>query len=195
MIPITYLLYIEDDWIPLESSSTIGNHLENDIMVPGEDVADFHLRIEITDRGPVLVPLGSATFNINVLETNEPIRTIVGDVVTVGQSTMQIGFEVEMEGTHYEWFLVADSGEETPVIGEIAVGRASGADVTITDAHISRFHARFLERKGFIWIQDLGSANGTHVNAEKYRVACVCITAIESTLIVTAFNWLGVVAI
>ena len=138
-------------------------------MVPGEDVADFHLRIEITDRVPVLVPLGSATFNINGVETNEPIRTIVGDVVTVGQATMQIGFEVEMEGTHYEWLLVADSGEETPIIGEIAVGRAIGADVTINDAHISRFHARFLERKGFIWIQDLGSSNGTRVNTEKAR--------------------------
>ena len=26
--PITYLLYLDDDAIPLESSSTVGNHLE-----------------------------------------------------------------------------------------------------------------------------------------------------------------------
>lgn len=86
MMAITYPLYLDDDAIPLESSNTVGNHLEADIVVPGEDIADFHLRIEITDRGPVLVPLVSATFNINGVETNELIRTIVGDVVTLGQA-------------------------------------------------------------------------------------------------------------
>ena len=63
MDELSYLLHYDDDSIPLEANMTVGNHLDNDIMVPGEDVADFHLRIEMTDRGPVFIPLGEATFN------------------------------------------------------------------------------------------------------------------------------------
>ena len=31
-----------DDAIPIDGNMTLGNHLEKDLMIPGEDVSDYH---------------------------------------------------------------------------------------------------------------------------------------------------------
>jgi pSer/pThr/pTyr-binding forkhead associated (FHA) protein len=50
---------------------------------------------------------------------------------------------------------------------EITVGRASGCGVALDDAFTSQLHARVFRRNGETWIEDLGSTNGTYVNAKK----------------------------
>jgi len=50
---------------------------------------------------------------------------------------------------------------------EITVGRASGCGVHVEDAYTSNLHARVYKREGTVWVEDLGSTNGTWVNAEK----------------------------
>lgn len=165
---ISYLLYYDDDVIPIEQSMTLGNHLDNDVVVAGEDVADYHLRLETTDRGPVVVPLGESTCNVNGVEIGQPQRVIIGDTLRVGAATMQIGVELEMrESADFEWRLVDEQGSARDIVGELSVGRADGADVVLADSHISRFHARLLERDGLVWLQDLHSANGSRVNGER----------------------------
>jgi pSer/pThr/pTyr-binding forkhead associated (FHA) protein len=164
---VAYLIYLDADAIPIVRSMTLGNHLDNDVVIAGEDVSDYHLRIELSGRGPVVVPLANNTVNVNGTETDKPVQVIIGDVITVGQSTMQIGFEVEAASEAEVWALHAEKADAgIPIAGEISVGRSDAADVTIDDHHISRFHARLLERSGFVWIQDLGSANGTRVNGQ-----------------------------
>lgn len=164
----TYLLYYDDDSIPLEASVTLGNHLENDIVVAGEDVADFHVRIDLSPRGPVVVPLGKATINVNGREADQPVRVILGDVIGIGQSTVQFGIEVESnQGLPTEWWLHPSEADEQQILGELSIGRADGADMTLNDSHISRFHARLIEHGGLVWLQDLQSANGTFVNGER----------------------------
>jgi pSer/pThr/pTyr-binding forkhead associated (FHA) protein len=50
---------------------------------------------------------------------------------------------------------------------EICIGKEDGCEVKITDAGVSRRHAR-LARKGNGWfVEDLGSSNGTYVNFKK----------------------------
>ncbi len=56
---------------------------------------------------------------------------------------------------------VYDLGEE------ITVGRAAGCAVHVDDAYTSNLHARVYRRDGTVWVEDLGSTNGTWVNAEK----------------------------
>lgn len=56
---------------------------------------------------------------------------------------------------------VYDLGEE------ITVGRAAGCAVHVEDAYTSNLHARVYRREGTVWVEDLGSTNGTWVNAEK----------------------------
>lgn len=52
----------------------------------------------------------------------------------------------------------------------IKVGKIKGENIiTIEDMSISRIHARFEERKGKIYLQDLNSTNGTIVNGKGLR--------------------------
>ena len=46
------------------------------------------------------------------------------------------------------------------------VGRSEGADVKLDEAEISRQHAVIFREAGRLWINDLGSANGTTVNGQ-----------------------------
>jgi len=54
-----------------------------------------------------------------------------------------------------------------PLLGEIVFGRASTCDVTIDDSSISRSHARVSASGDGVFVEDLGSHNGTHLNGER----------------------------
>ncbi|HZV00524.1 MAG TPA: FHA domain-containing protein [Planctomycetota bacterium] len=69
--------------------------------------------------------------------------------------TLQI-ISGEQEGSEINW--TAD---------EIFIGKEDGCEVKITDAGVSRKHAK-LAKKGAGWfVEDLGSSNGTYVNFKK----------------------------
>ena len=163
---IAYLLHWDDDAIPLDGSVTLGNHLDNDIVVAGEDVGDYHLRIEVNDRGPVAIPLVNATVTINGREADKPVQLMLGDQLSIGQEVMQIGVELQAENPQIEgWYLVpSDAGDEVPIRGDVSIGRSQDADVILANEHISRLHARLVERYGAVWLQDFNSANGTRIN-------------------------------
>lgn len=54
-----------------------------------------------------------------------------------------------------------DIGEET------TIGRAAGCQVTIDDSYASQLHARVFQRDGQIYVEDIGSTNGTYLNRKK----------------------------
>ena len=47
---------------------------------------------------------------------------------------------------------------------EVTVGRAPGCGVSLPDSTVSQLHARVFQRDGRLYIEDLGSTNGTWVN-------------------------------
>jgi hypothetical protein len=64
-------------------------------------------------------------------------------------------------------------GGEFPVVPEkqIVVGRSSELDMVLVEDMVSRKHAKIAMQSDQIWIEDLGSTNGTFVNGEKIRRA------------------------
>jgi hypothetical protein len=50
---------------------------------------------------------------------------------------------------------------------EVTVGRAPGCGVRVDDSYTSSIHARVFRRDGTVWVEDLGSTNGTWVNGER----------------------------
>jgi pSer/pThr/pTyr-binding forkhead associated (FHA) protein len=62
----------------------------------------------------------------------------------------------------------ADSaGRRYPLGDEITVGRAAGCQVTVDDTYVSQLHARVFTRDGQLFVEDLGSTNGTYLNRVK----------------------------
>jgi pSer/pThr/pTyr-binding forkhead associated (FHA) protein len=51
---------------------------------------------------------------------------------------------------------------------ELTIGRSPGCGVpTPDDIYTSTLHARLFRRNDQLWVEDLGSTNGTYVNSEK----------------------------
>ena len=58
-------------------------------------------------------------------------------------------------------------GRTYPLGQEVTVGRAAGCQVTLDDTYASQIHARVFARDGQLFVEDLGSTNGTYLNRQK----------------------------
>jgi pSer/pThr/pTyr-binding forkhead associated (FHA) protein len=169
---LEYRLLFDGDAIPLHGAVTIGRHLDNDIVIAGEDVLDFHLRIELPSRGPIAVPLDDALIHLNDHPLDLPAGIMPGDRLDVGQSILEVEADSPEAPEAESWQLhPAGAGEGLPIHGVLTVGRDPGCDLRLSDPHASRRHAQLLDVGGTIWLQDLGSANGTFINGERIRGA------------------------
>ena len=71
--------------------------------------------------------------------------------------------------------VVAAMGHEpgtTFEVGEGATfGRSNGADIKVDDPFASSAHARIFDRGGFMYLEDMGSTNGTYLNGRQLKTA------------------------
>jgi len=59
------------------------------------------------------------------------------------------------------------SPKRLEIVGAVVVGRNPESDLVLTDGQPSRRHARLFISDDKVWVEDLGSANGTFVNGRK----------------------------
>jgi FHA domain-containing protein len=65
-----------------------------------------------------------------------------------------------------------EAGASYPIEDEITLGRGAGCTVPLAfDTFVSQVHARAFDRDGTLWVEDLGSRNGTFVNGEQIHDA------------------------
>ena len=66
----------------------------------------------------------------------------------------------------------AHEGQTFDLDDELTIGRSPGCGVPMTDdIYASTVHARLYRQKDQLWVEDLGSTNGTYVNSEKITQA------------------------
>jgi FHA domain len=51
------------------------------------------------------------------------------------------------------------------------LGRSDGADIHVDDPYASSAHARIFPRGDFMYLEDMGSTNGTYLNGRQVRTA------------------------
>src|SRR5688500_3356958 len=51
------------------------------------------------------------------------------------------------------------------------MGRSDGADINVDDPFASSAHARIFQRGDFMYVEDMGSTNGTYLNGRQLRQA------------------------
>jgi len=75
--------------------------------------------------------------------------------------TLKVVEPAEMAGTVY------------PLGDELTVGRAAGCQITLDDTYASQLHARIFVRDDQLYVEDLGSTNGTYLNRRKVSAPMV----------------------
>ena len=79
----------------------------------------------------------------------------------------------ERPGTQPHLVVVAAMGYEPGTLldlsGGVMLGRSEGADIQVEDQFASSNHARIYERGELMYIEDMGSTNGTYLNGGQLR--------------------------
>ncbi len=164
-----YTLVVLDETaarFPLVASVTVGRHLDNDVVIAGEDVRDFHVRIETSDRGPRAIVLEGATAHRNQLPIDGSVGMRPGDELILGHHRLRIDVESTRDPCGWKLHRVGD-GLGVTITNHLRVGRATDCGLQLVDGHLSRHHAELVVVDGTIWIEDLRSANGTFVNGDR----------------------------
>jgi hypothetical protein len=64
-----------------------------------------------------------------------------------------------------------DPGTAFEIGDSATMGRADGSDIPVDDPFASSVHARIFPRGQFMYIEDMGSTNGTYLNGRRLRSA------------------------
>jgi pSer/pThr/pTyr-binding forkhead associated (FHA) protein len=71
--------------------------------------------------------------------------------------------------------VVAAMGHQPGTTFEVAqgavMGRSDHAEIRVDDPFASSAHARIFERGDFMYVEDMGSTNGTYLNGRQIRTA------------------------
>ncbi len=161
----------DGDSFELGQQFTIGRHLNNDIIVAGEDVLDYHARGQIDERGLQIVPLNNATIEVNGVYVSEAWRVVPADELRMGSLRFEVRDSGKAALEPLSW-TVHYKGEEVEVKGALTIGRGSSAGISFNNSHISREHARLFVSSSNLWLLDLNSANGTFVNGKRLLGGC-----------------------
>ncbi len=173
MSELRYGLELPDDPNPvwLDGPVTIGRHLDNDLVLGGEDVRDFHVRLEPNARGLRLIVLDGSAVHIGDIAVEGTYGLMPDDEIEIGRNVIR----VMVDGTSgtCRWALHEPGAARGIAVGRrTLLGRADDCDIRIVEGHVSRRHATFFAIGRWLWVRDLGSSNGTFVNGERLAGAC-----------------------
>lgn len=186
-----WLELLDDERFELTGNITIGRHLDNDLVVAGEDVRDYHARLELTSRGPRIFPLGDANLLVDDVAVEHFRGLMPGDTLMMGQHQLTLISEQPEPTIH--WALHAPGGAESHPLSaaQLTLGRGDSCDMQILEGHVSRLHARLETMGDCVWLKDLESSNGSYVNGERLIGAMRVYHGDELTFDISRYQLIG----
>jgi len=152
--------------IPLKGQIYIGRDPECDICIDDHRISRTHAKISVKPFGMLLEDLGSANgTSVNGKKINQTIVLQSGDSVTF--HTMEFRVINTMPISSKSLVLKSGTHDDLLLKGIITIGREPECGICIVDDLISRHHARITTTPSGPVIEDLGSVNGTFINAKK----------------------------
>jgi pSer/pThr/pTyr-binding forkhead associated (FHA) protein len=165
----------------MATSWTIGSSADCDLIIKLPHVSAVHCRLTQVDDGYLVEDLGSTNGTYlrgERLSGQVPVKW--GDPVTLGRTIAMPWPPEHNLGTHQVPAaqllspIPSSLAETLPMPHEgqsIVIGRDSACDTVINQPMVSGRHSRLFCSGGKIFVEDLGSANGTLVDGRKIERA------------------------
>jgi pSer/pThr/pTyr-binding forkhead associated (FHA) protein len=140
----------------------IGREADNDVVLDVPVVSGHHARIVRGEGGDLVIEdLGSA----NGTALGSPERKVMRAALSAGDTVYFGSYPVPASRLLAG---MAPAGAILTLRGEsMVVGRDGGCDQVIDAPMVSGRHARLTRKGATVWVEDLGSANGTFVNGRR----------------------------
>lgn len=173
-------------------ANRIGSDRESDIVLAGVGVQPQHCELRVSQQGVLLHVNGDAEVQVNERPVSGVIALRAGDTLVVDGVQMRLTQPEEtpadappndvddmsatmVRPTMPRHALRGITGPATgrafPVVGTTLIGRGQDCHLPFNVAGLSRQHARLTPMDKGIWVEDLGSANGSFINGRKIRGA------------------------
>jgi hypothetical protein len=184
------LRFVDQDKPPVwlvESHYALGSDSSCNLYLSGGGILPQHAELSVVGEQLTLTPLAhGGTLAVNGLVITHPTplvhnsRLSLGDVeLLVVDPKIELDLKKQKTSTgsavplQSEWYLASTTtalaDRRFPIKGSTIIGRAAECDISLGVAHLSRKHARLWVEGDQLWVEDLGSSNGTYVNNQPVR--------------------------
>lgn len=165
-------------WL-VENQYVMGSDTSCNLYVAGAGVQPRHAELSVVGELLTLTPLvRGAVLAVDGLLISQPTPLAHNSRVSLGEVQLLVVDPKKQKtapepaaAPQEEWCLVSTTtalaNRRFPISGPVVVGRAAECDISLGVAHLSRKHARLWVEAGHLWVEDLGSSNGTFVNSQR----------------------------
>lgn len=173
----------------------IGSGPDNAVVLNDPAVSALHCEVHVTSTGANLqVPAGGGPVTVNGKPVSDIMALRAGDQIGIGPVVAKFvvveasrnapapgvvpgsdedsgATRVRMAVPKYVLRGVSGAvfGKVYPVSGAVVIGRATECDISVQADEISRRHALVKPTVDGLSVEDLGSSNGTYINAKRVQ--------------------------
>ena len=165
----------------MEKQYILGSAADCHVHLAGPGVKPRHAELSVTEEQLKVTPLvedAAISVDGSIIAKSTPLGH--NSVLDLGGVKLRVVDPKKLKKppitttatpVHAGWYLqsktTALANKRFTIDGSMVVGRAKECDISLGVAHLSRKHARLNVEDGELWVEDLGSSNGTYLNGER----------------------------
>lgn len=170
----------------------IGAAAGNEIVIADRGLLPIHVRVTLDEDGPML---RLARDDLDVRLNHRRVGSLAflhdGDIIEIAGTSIAVQIDAErqesgerhgrgeritrMRRVPPKYVLRGVTGSQfgklIPIYGRLVIGRGSDCDLMLEEPGLSRRHAIIESLPEGLFLRDLGSANGSHLNGMRVRDA------------------------